>query len=158
MLNPLHKTGLATAVTERADITKRSIDIVLAALALIFLLPAMAMIALILFIQDGRPIFFSHRRIGFRGREFSCLKFRTMKRDAEKRLAYLLQYSEAARQEWQTTQKLKNDPRITRFGSFLRRSSLDELPQFINVLRGEMSLVGPRPIVSAEIPHYTSGH
>ena len=154
MLNPLYKTGLAAAVTKRADITKRAIDIVLAALALIFLLPVMALIALILFLQDGWPIFFSHRRIGLHGREFWCLKFRTMKRDAEQRLADLLQNCEAARQEWETTQKLKNDPRITLFGSFLRRSSLDELPQLINVLRGEMSLVGPRPIVSAEIPRY----
>ncbi len=140
------------------DTMKRAIDIVLAALALIFLLPAMALIALILFLQDGRSIFFSHRRIGLHGREFSCLKFRTMKRDAEKCLAELLQNSEAARQEWETTQKLKNDPRINRFGSFLRRSSLNELPQLINVLRGEMSLVGPRPIVSAEIPHYADAY
>jgi exopolysaccharide production protein ExoY len=133
-------------------------DIVIALLAVVLLLPAMALIALILFMQDGRPIFFSHRRIGFRGREFSCLKFRTMKRDAEKLLGDLLQNSEANRQEWEATRKLKNDPRITTFGSFLRHSSLDELPQLINVLRGEMSLVGPRPIVSAEIPHYAEAY
>ena len=140
------------------DTMKRTIDIVLAALALVLLLPAMALIALILFLQDGRPIFFNHCRIGFRGREFSCLKFRTMKQDAEQRLADLLRNCEASRQEWATTQKLKNDPRITRFGSFLRRSSLDELPQLINVLRGEMSLVGPRPIVRAEIPRYADAY
>ena len=140
------------------DTRKRAVDIVLAALALIFLLPAMTLIAIILFLQDGRPIFFSHYRIGRHGLEFLCLKFRTMKRDAEQRLADLLQNCETARQEWEATQKLKNDPRITTFGSFLRHSSLDELPQLINVLRGEMSLVGPRPIVSAEIPHYAEAY
>lgn len=141
-------------VMKRAGVMKRAMDIVIAFSALILLLPAIAMIALILIIQDGRPIFFSHRRIGLHGREFSCLKFRTMRRDAEKLLGELLQNSAASRREWEATRKLKNDPRITKFGSFLRHSSLDELPQLINVLRGEMSLVGPRPIVSAEIPHY----
>ena len=140
------------------DVTKRSIDILLSLFGLIFLLPAMALIALILLLQDGPPIFFSQRRIGRGGREFSCLKFRTMKQDAEQRLADFLRNCEASRQEWETTQKLKNDPRITRFGSFLRRSSLDELPQLINVLRGEMSLVGPRPIVRAEIPRYADAY
>jgi len=129
-------------------------DILLSLLGVVLLLPAMLLIALVLFVQDGPPILFRHRRIGRGGREFYCLKFRTMKRNADQRLRELLENSQAARLEWQRTRKLKNDPRITRFGRFLRRASLDELPQFINVLRGEMSLVGPRPIVSAEIPHY----
>jgi lipopolysaccharide/colanic/teichoic acid biosynthesis glycosyltransferase len=150
--------GSKVAVSDIGDVRKRACDIVLAALALILLLPAMALIALILFIQDGRPILFSHRRIGRGSKEFSCLKFRTMKRDAEKRLADLLQNCEASRQEWEANQKLKNDPRVTKFGHFLRRSSLDELPQLFNVLRGEMSLVGPRPIVRAEIPRYADAY
>jgi Undecaprenyl-phosphate galactose phosphotransferase WbaP len=99
-------------------------------------------------------VFFCHKRIGKNDKEIKVWKFRTMIRDADEKLAkYLAQHPEL-RAEWQATQKLKNDPRITRVGKFLRKSSLDELPQILNVLKGEMSLVGPRPIVNDEVKHY----
>jgi len=126
----------------------------MATLALILLLPLMLGIALAIFLQDGGPVVFSHRRIGQHWRSFRCLKFRTMARDAESRLAALLANDPRAREEWDRDHKLRHDPRITPLGALLRKSSLDELPQLINVIRGEMSLVGPRPIVEAEIPRY----
>jgi len=134
----------------------RTLDVVIALLALLFLFPLLACIALAVAVLNGRPIFFAHKRVGQDGRTFHCLKFRSMVRDAEIRLAKFLESDPAAREEWMRSQKLRNDPRITRFGRFLRRSSLDELPQLFNVLRGDMSLVGPRPIISEEIPRY--GH
>jgi len=124
--------------------------------ALIFLAPLMIVVALAVYLQDGGPIFFAHRRIGKDGRPFPCLKFRSMAVDAEARLQQLLASDPAARAEWTANHKLKFDPRVTKLGDFLRRSSLDELPQLFNVLRGEMSLVGPRPVVHAESAHY--GH
>lgn len=133
---------------------KRLTDILFSFAALVFLLPAIGLIALALLIQDGRPIFYRHRRIGRDGREFGCLKFRTMRRDAEAVLAELLERDEDVRREWAASQKLKQDPRVHRIGQFLRNTSLDEIPQFLNVLRGEMSIVGPRPIITDEVPHY----
>jgi exopolysaccharide production protein ExoY len=124
--------------------------------ALIFLAPLMLAVALAVHMQDRGPIFFAHRRIGRDGRAFPCFKFRSMAVDAEARLADLLARDPAARAEWTASHKLKVDPRVTKLGDFLRRSSLDELPQLFNVLRGEMSLVGPRPVVHAESAHY--GH
>ena len=103
---------------------------------------------------DGGPALFGHKRLGEGGRRFKCLKFRSMVVDADVRLRSLLERDPAARAEWEATQKLRDDPRITSIGRVLRRTSLDELPQLLNVLRGEMSLVGPRPIVDAEIPKY----
>jgi exopolysaccharide production protein ExoY len=132
----------------------RVLDVAIALLALIFVLPLMAVIALAIFLQDGGPILFSHRRIGRGGKPFYCYKFRSMAVDAEARLAGLLARDAAARIEWELNHKLRNDPRVTPLGLFLRRSSLDELPQLLNVLQGTMSLVGPRPIVDAEIPRY----
>lgn len=133
---------------------KRLMDIVLSALALLFLSPALLVIVGVLFLADGRPFIFSHKRIGRNGRPFSCLKFRTMRRDADARLAELLANDPECRKEWEEKHKLLNDPRIHRVGKFLRVSSLDELPQFLNVLRGEMSLVGPRPVVASELERY----
>lgn len=132
----------------------RVLDIVLAATILLFILPLLVLIAITVRCQDGGPALFAHTRIGRGGREFKCLKFRSMLTNSEARLQHLLATDDAARQEWAETQKLRHDPRITPLGAFLRRSSLDELPQFINVLRGEMSVVGPRPIVRAEVPRY----
>jgi exopolysaccharide production protein ExoY len=136
------------------EMVSRSIDVVIAGMALIFLLPLFALVALAIKICDPGPVFFHHRRIGKDGREFFCWKFRTMVIDAEARLDALLSADPRARSEWAETQKLANDPRVTPLGSFLRKSSLDELPQLINVLRGEMSIVGPRPIVEAEAVRY----
>ena len=132
----------------------RVMDVVIVSLALMFLLPLIVVIAVAIFVQDGGPIFFAHRRIGRGGRPFYCLKFRSMAVGAEARLATLLASSPVARAEWARDHKLRYDPRITPLGAFLRRSSLDELPQLLNVLRGEMSIVGPRPIVEAEISRY----
>jgi lipopolysaccharide/colanic/teichoic acid biosynthesis glycosyltransferase len=129
-------------------------NVALAVVALIFLAPVMVAVALAVFLQDGGPVVFAHRRIGRGGRYFYCLKFRSMAIDAEQRLAGLLATDPVARAEWERDHKLRNDPRVTRLGAFLRKTSLDELPQLFNVLRGEMSLVGPRPIVDAEIPKY----
>jgi lipopolysaccharide/colanic/teichoic acid biosynthesis glycosyltransferase len=126
----------------------------IAFIILVAIAPLMAAIALAVYAQDRGQIFFAHTRIGLHGRRFKCLKFRSMCLDAEHRLAAHLSADPEAREEWRCSQKLRNDPRITPMGRFLRRSSLDELPQLINVLRGEMSLVGPRPIVEAEVAKY----
>lgn len=104
--------------------------------------------------KDGGPAIYGHERIGKDGRSFKCLKFRSMVINSKEVLAELLENDPAARDEWNATFKLKNDPRITKIGKFLRRTSLDELPQLFNVLKGEMSLVGPRPIITAELERY----
>ena len=132
----------------------RGLDIVFALTALLIFAPLMLLLALAVAILDPGPIFFAHKRIGLGGKDFYCLKFRSMAVDAEQRLQALLASDERARAEWAKDQKLRNDPRITPLGQFLRKSSLDELPQLFNVLRGEMSLVGPRPIVRSEVPRY----
>jgi len=131
-----------------------AMNVVVALLALIFLAPVMIAVAIAIYAQDGGPILFAHRRLGRNGRHFYCLKFRSMAVDAERRLQELLAQDPAARAEWEKDHKLRNDPRVTRLGEFLRKTSLDELPQLFNVLRGDMSLVGPRPIVDAEISKY----
>ena len=131
----------------------RFLDMAIAAAAIVLVLPLLLSVAIALAIEGG-PVLFAHRRVGYGGRIFYCLKFRTMVVDAEERLARLLRDNPAARAEWERDHKLRNDPRVTHFGRFLRRSSVDELPQLLNVLRGEMSIVGPRPIVEAEASHY----
>ena len=132
----------------------QGVELLLTLAALVFLTPLLLVVAVLIKLQDGGPVLFGHRRIGEGGRTFSCLKFRSMAVDAEDRLQRLLASDPQARAEWERDHKLKNDPRITRLGVFLRKSSLDELPQLLNVLRGEMALVGPRPIVAAEIAKY----
>ena len=133
---------------------RRSLDIVIAAALVVLLAPLLVLVALLVWAQDGGPALFAHERVGLRGKRFKCLKFRTMLTDSEARLAALLAADPVARREWERDHKLRCDPRITRLGRFLRRSSIDELPQLLNVLRGEMSLVGPRPIVDAEVARY----
>jgi lipopolysaccharide/colanic/teichoic acid biosynthesis glycosyltransferase len=118
------------------------------------LLSPFFLIVALLVRADGGPAFFAHQRVGRGGKLFGCLKFRSMVVDSQTRLEALLANDPTARAEWEATRKLKNDPRITRIGGFLRSTSLDELPQLINVLRGEMSLVGPRPVQEAEIDRY----
>lgn len=125
-----------------------------AAAILLLLLAPLFLVVVLLIRRDGGMALFRHKRLGARGRVFPCLKFRTMVSEADKVLAHLLVNDPAAAAEWHATQKLRHDPRITRVGQFLRKTSLDELPQLINVLRGEMSLVGPRPIVRAEVARY----
>ena len=133
---------------------KRLFDLVFSACVLLVLSPLLGLIALLITLEDRGPVLFRHRRITLAGRPFDCLKFRTMHVNAEAELQEILQKDPAARQEWQTTFKLKNDPRVTRIGRILRRTSLDELPQFFNVLKGEMSVVGVRPIVQEEMTEY----
>jgi lipopolysaccharide/colanic/teichoic acid biosynthesis glycosyltransferase len=116
-------------------------------------LPLLGLLAMLIRL-DGGPALFHHARIGRGGRPFACVKFRTMTPDAEQRLAALLAVDAGARAEWEMTRKLRRDPRATLIGRFLRASSLDELPQLFNVLRGEMSLVGPRPVTRAELDAY----
>jgi lipopolysaccharide/colanic/teichoic acid biosynthesis glycosyltransferase len=132
---------------------KRAMDIVGAVLGLALLAPLLLMLALAVKL-DGGPAFFAHERIGRGGRRFRCLKFRTMVPDAAAILDEHLRTHPQAREEWERDFKLRNDPRITTLGSFLRKSSLDELPQLLNVLRGEMSFVGPRPVVEKELAYY----
>ncbi len=138
----------------RDEALLRAFDIVGACLALVLALPAMVLIALAVRLTSPGPVLFAHRRVGRGGRRFACLKFRTMIPDADAQLRALLDRDPAARAEWQRSQKLRRDPRVSPIGRFLRRTSLDELPQLFNVLSGEMSLVGPRPIVEAEIARY----
>jgi len=134
-------------------IAKRALDIIGAGVGLVLLAPFFLIVALMVR-ADGGPAFFAHQRVGRGGKLFGCLKFRSMVIDSQARLESLLANDPVARAEWEATRKLKNDPRITRIGRFLRSTSLDELPQLINVLRGEMSLVGPRPVQEAEIDRY----
>jgi undecaprenyl-phosphate galactose phosphotransferase len=134
-------------------IAKSILDVSLASIALLALLPLFAIIAAVIKL-DGGPVFFAHGRLGSQGRAFRCLKFRTMVQDSDAVLARLLAEDPAAAREWAATQKLRHDPRVTFVGRVLRKTSLDELPQLINVVRLEMSLVGPRPIVSREVARY----
>ena len=136
------------------DVCERSLDIVLAVAALVFTAPLLLVLAILIKLQDGGPVFFAQSRIGHNGRLFRCYKFRSMVVDAQSRLEELLAIDPLARAEWERDHKLKVDPRITPIGNFLRRSSLDELPQLFNILRGDMCWVGPRPIVYAEIAKY----
>jgi len=132
---------------------KRALDLALALLLLPVLVPLIALLVL-LTRNGGAPGLFAHRRIGRHGQEFTCWKIRTMVRDAPAMLDAHLRANPAAAVEWARTHKLQDDPRVTRLGRFLRRTSLDELPQIWNVLRGDMSLVGPRPITWTELDRY----
>lgn len=142
---------------------KRALD-VLGAGALLLLLAPVMLVLTWLVRADGGAAFYAHRRVGRGGDAFGCLKFRSMVVDSQARLDALLARDADARAEWDATRKLRHDPRVTRVGRFLRATSLDELPQLVNVLRGEMSLVGPRPVTQAELDqfygaagaHYTS--
>ncbi len=134
--------------------SKRIFDVIIASITLIVFLPLFAFVVLLLKLTDPGPVIFRHIRVGQGGRRFACFKFRSMVLDSDKVLKTLLESDPAARKEWDRTQKLANDPRITPVGKFLRQSSLDELPQLINVIRGDMSLVGPRPIVPSELTRY----
>jgi len=133
---------------------KRTIDLVFGVVAFLLVLPVMALIALAILLESGQPVFFLQERIGFGNSRFRIRKFRTMVVDADEVLRSYLATHPEAQCEWDETHKLRRDPRVTLVGRFLRRTSLDELPQLWNVLRGEMSLAGPRPIVETEIPRY----
>jgi len=133
---------------------KRIFDVTASALTLICFLVLFLLVALAIKVSSKGPVLFRHARIGRNGERFDCLKFRTMHVDGDEVLARHFAEHPDARTEWETTQKLRRDPRVTALGRVLRTSSVDELPQLINVLRGDMSLVGPRPIVQAEVVRY----
>jgi len=136
-----------------SHLVKWSFDFTLALILIVLLMPLLFMIACSV-VSDGGSILFVHSRVGRSGQRFGCFKFRTMVVDADEVLAATLASDPEALAEWTTRRKLVKDPRVTQIGHFLRRSSLDELPQLINVLRGDMSIVGPRPIVSEEVSKY----
>ena len=147
-------SSLLAAQSLRGRVLKRSGDIVFSLLVLSLGAPLFLLLALLVKLSSRGSVFYCQRRIGRGYKGFGCLKFRTMRRDADRVLASMLANDPKLRAEFERDHKLKRDPRITPLGQFLRRSSLDELPQFINVLRGEMSVVGPRPIVWDELRRY----
>ena len=137
-----------------ARVAKRTGDITFSLLVLSLGSPLLLALALLVKLSSRGPVFYVQPRVGRDYRSFGCIKFRTMRQDADRMLAGILKRSPHLEAEFRNDFKLKDDPRITPLGKFLRRSSLDELPQFLNVLRGEMSVVGPRPIVRRELPRY----
>ncbi len=147
---PLHRGH----VPEVGLIIKRMLDVVISACALVFLSPLLLAVAIAVKLDSRGPVFYSAERIGKKGRVFACTKFRTMVRDAEKRRADVMHMNERDGVLF----KITNDPRITKLGRFLRKYSLDELPQFFNVLRGDMSIVGPRPPLASEVKEYQLSH
>jgi undecaprenyl-phosphate galactose phosphotransferase len=134
-------------------ILKRCFDIILASLLLLLLSPIFIYAAFKIK-SDGGSVFFGHKRMGQNGKWFYCLKFRSMAHNSSELLKKILAADPLAKAEWDRDFKLKNDPRVTKFGKFIRSTSIDELPQLINVIKGEMSLVGPRPIIEAELQRY----
>jgi exopolysaccharide biosynthesis polyprenyl glycosylphosphotransferase len=147
---PLHRGH----VPEIGLMFKRVLDILFSALALAILSPVLLAIAIAVKLDSRGPVFYSSERIGKKGIVFRCSKFRTMVRDAEKRRGDVMHMNERDGVLF----KISNDPRITKLGRFLRKYSLDELPQFINVLRGDMSIVGPRPPIASEVKEYKLNH
>lgn len=133
---------------------KRAIDIVIALVALPLLSPLMLISMILIKLTMGGPVIFAHYRIGHNGQLFPCFKFRTMVSNADEVLERHLAENPEAEREWRNTMKLKSDPRVNMLGRVLRKSSIDEIPQLVNVLRGEMSCVGPRPIIADELPRY----
>lgn len=133
---------------------KRILDIVVAGAALVFVFPLLLTVGLLIRLQDGGRAVYVQKRYGRNGRTFMCFKLRSMVLNSDERLKEILDTDPVARDEWERTQKLTNDPRITPLGQFIRKTSIDELPQLLNILKGEMSIVGPRPIVENEIKKY----
>jgi exopolysaccharide production protein ExoY len=149
----LGKSGRFVQASPVREALKRVLDIAGAAvLGLVFLPLILAVVVLLR--REGGTVIFRHRRVGRDGKAFDCLKFRSMVPDADRVLRELLEKHPELRAEWAQDHKLRHDPRVTAVGRFLRRTSLDELPQLWNVLRGEMSLVGPRPVVREELLRY----
>ncbi|GGA79835.1 hypothetical protein GCM10011507_33860 [Edaphobacter acidisoli] len=138
----------------RYRVLKRFLDVALVITFSPLILLLVAVVAMLVKMSSEGPVFYSHRRIGRGGTFFSMWKFRTMCVDSAGLLEKYLEQNPDARTEWNKTHKLRNDPRVTKIGAFLRRYSLDEVPQLWNVFRGQMSLVGPRPIVAAEVEKY----
>jgi exopolysaccharide production protein ExoY len=136
--------------------SKRAIDIILALSGILLLAPLLFICFVLTIATSPGPALFRHRRVGFKGEHFDCLKFRTMAPDSDERLGRLLETDAEAAAEWKANRKLRCDPRVTFIGEILRKSSLDELPQLFNVLKGHMSIVGPRPVTEEELERYDS--
>jgi len=147
-------SSIAAGAPPVGGISKRSFDILVALAALVLLSPIFVLIMALVKYSDGGRVFYGHRRIGYNGSTFRCLKFRTMAENGDVLLQHYLDENPQAQEEWRETRKLQDDPRVTVVGSVLRKLSLDELPQLINILRGEMSIVGPRPVVEDELELY----
>jgi exopolysaccharide production protein ExoY len=145
---------LPTYALPVGGVLKRAIDVSGSLLLLVLLAPLFLCTMVLVRLFVGAPVIFPHRRVGAGGKRFVCYKFRTMIKDGDEVLDRYLAANPAAAAEWEQTRKLRDDPRVCSFAKILRKSSLDELPQLFNVLRGDMSLVGPRPIVDDEIRHY----
>ncbi len=148
---PVHQSGRRGILYRKHG--KRLLDVAFVLATAPLTLSITLLCALALWIEGGQP-FYRQTRLGANGKTFRIFKLRTMGQNAEQDLKTLLVKDEALREEWETTQKLKNDPRITRVGALLRSTSLDEMPQFLNVLKGEMSVVGPRPMMPDQLPLY----
>jgi Undecaprenyl-phosphate galactose phosphotransferase WbaP len=133
---------------------KRCIDLSIVVAGGILILPALLLFALLIKLSSPGPVLYGHTRLGLKGKHFKAYKFRSMVVDAEEQLELMLESDPRIREEWERNHKLKNDPRVTKIGRFLRRTSFDEFPQLFNILRGEMSLVGPRPVVDTEVAKY----
>ncbi|MET0207901.1 MAG: sugar transferase [Burkholderiaceae bacterium] len=144
----------ATRQARWNDMLSLRVNQATALVLLVLLSPLLAIVVFLIWKRDGAPVLFAHYRVGRDGKLFRCMKFRSMLRNSEQVLADLLRDSPEARAEWARDQKLTNDPRITPDGHFLRKTRHDEQPKLLNVLRGEMSLVGPRPITVAELTRY----
>lgn len=153
-LFPLTAGQLIALQSRRSRVLKRTCDIVFALAVLSLGSPLFLLLGALVKLTSRGPVFYVQQRMGRDYRSFGCIKFRTMRRDADRVLGVILAQSPDLAEEFRNDYKLRNDPRITPLGKFMRRSSLDELPQFLNVLRGEMSLVGPRPIVRDELERY----
>jgi len=135
---------------------KRLTDIALAGFGIVLLSPLLLLCFAACLLSSPGPALFGHRRVGFQGKYFRCLKFRTMVFNSDERFKNYLAANPAAKAEWESTRKLRFDPRVTAIGSLLRKTSLDEIPQLFNVLRGDMSIVGPRPVTEDELARYST--
>jgi Undecaprenyl-phosphate galactose phosphotransferase WbaP len=146
--------ALISSADKANSLIKRLFDIGAALSGLVLLSPILITASLFIWLQDRGPILYGHKRVGRKGRHFRCWKFRSMVRHGDEVLRAYLEAHPAAKAEWERTQKLANDPRVTRIGAFIRKTSIDELPQLWNVLIGEMSIIGPRPITRPELDRY----
>lgn len=150
------KRGIRSFILDALDrkLSKRLFDIVFSLVVLVFFSPVYLLLALLIVLSSSGPVFYVQKRVGKNYKRFDCIKFRTMVVNADELLIEMIKTSPQLRQEFEDNFKLKYDPRVTWIGHFLRVTSLDEFPQFWNVLRGDMSVVGPRPLVVEELPRY----
>ncbi len=155
---PSRPSQYLSQIQPTANFSKRLFDIVVSAAALIFLAPLLLVIAMLIKLHDGGPALYSQKRVGKNGRTFNFYKLRSMVVDSQAQLEALMARDPEARREYTETHKLKNDPRITPVGHFIRKSSIDELPQLWNILVGDMSLVGPRPVEEFETYRYADNY